>query len=129
MRPSCSGACGAATSARSSDRVLIFDDLTFYDWSAPATPKGIGATTSLFDNHRFFQDMNPTSATYGPYSASRDSALVQRRGSMPAGCYFLRGQFVRNTSVTLAAGKVLTGWLRLISGNAHVVDVDWWPST
>lgn len=37
------------------------------------------------------------------------------------------GDFVRNTAPAIAAGKVLLGWSRLVTGSANVAGTDWAP--
>jgi hypothetical protein len=46
---------------------------------------------------------------------------------MPTVGTYSVNDFVWNSAPTIGAGKVLLGWSRLTTGNAHVALTDWSP--
>ncbi|RWX71885.1 glycosyl hydrolase family 28-related protein [Mesorhizobium sp. M2A.F.Ca.ET.039.01.1.1] len=64
-------------------------------------------------------DADPTSATYGANTNTQQLAAT----AMPTTGTYVQGAFVRNSSPTQANG--IEGWLRLSTGNAHVLGTDW----
>ena len=68
-------------------------------------------------------DSNPTSATWRAVK----NTIPQSANPMPSSGTYVTGQVVNNLSPTVAAGKVLVGWVRLTTGSAHVVGTDWSP--
>ncbi len=72
-----------------------------------------------------WEDADPASATYGNLL----NACTTEASAMPATGYYLQGHYVRNTvpAVAGSAGSkyLLTGWRRLTTGNAHVLNTDW----
>jgi hypothetical protein len=69
---------------------------------------------------------DPTDSSYGTVLSSQGSLTA---GSIPTSGYYATGQFVRNTQITesgVASSKyTIHGWLRLTTGNAHVLNTDW----
>lgn len=47
--------------------------------------------------------------------------------AVPSTGYWSRGEFVHNATPSIGSGKVLLGWSRLTSGNAHSGGTDWTP--
>jgi len=92
--------------------------------------KGIGlmdynSARPMLNNH-FYTDSTPSSATYGQPSSTSDSAYVKSATSIPTAGYFRAGQMVLNGgTLSIASSKVLIGWRRITTGNAHVSGTDW----
>ncbi|CAG2146152.1 hypothetical protein LMG31506_03336 [Cupriavidus yeoncheonensis] len=53
---------------------------------------------------------------------------ITEQGALPKGGSWARGTFVRNTSPSEQAGKLLLGWVRLTDGNGTTLGVDWSPA-
>ncbi len=88
--------------------------------------KGIG---EIIDAGRGFRytiiDSDPQSATFGTHSNSQqDGATAQ-----PAAGFYVRGAFVKNTSLALVgtgrSAYIIRGWERITTGSAHVAGTDW----
>jgi len=62
-------------------------------------------------------ELQPDLVTWIEISPSADA--------MPTSGAFRRGTFVRNSAPSIIDGRVIRGWLRLTTGNAHVLNVDW----
>lgn len=110
-----------------SSAVILSQNNTYLlDWSS-ATQKGIALLEAgtISENRILFVNSDPTSADFGKYSATADSGFVTESTAMPTTGYFFKGQFVENSNPTISAGKVLIGWRRLTTGNAHVLNTDW----
>ncbi len=94
--------------------------------------KGIGlmdfnSGRPMLNNH-FYTDSTPSSATYGQPSSASDSAYVKSATAIPTSGYFRAGQMVLNGgTLSIASSKVLIGWRRITTGNAHVSGTDWSP--
>lgn len=67
------------------------------------------------------EDGNPKSATFRQLL---NNCVTQAAAQPSTGTYVL-GHFTRNTTPSLAAGKVTVGWTRLTTGTAHVANTDW----
>ena len=86
-----------------------------------ASNKGVADPGYGSDYTHIIYDADPTSATFGVVSLlPRKSATVK-----PSAGTYVQGYFVKNSSPTVAAGKVPIGWIRLTTGSNHVTDVDW----
>lgn len=48
--------------------------------------------------------------------------------AVPSDGYWTQGEFVHNATPSIISGKVLLGWSRLTSGNAHSGGTDWTPA-
>ena len=68
-------------------------------------------------------DADPTSSTFKQVL----NTCKRQAGSIPTSGYYLAGMFVESTAKTVSSGKVLLGWARLTTGNAHVSGTDWSP--
>ena len=68
---------------------------------------------------------DPTSATYG----QTRNTILTTSFSLPASGYYISGTFVENANPvvlgTAGSRYTLTGWWRLTTGNAHVLNTDW----
>ncbi|TPN26635.1 right-handed parallel beta-helix repeat-containing protein [Mesorhizobium sp. B2-3-3] len=82
--------------------------------------KGIG-NVEFADGRYVYEiiDADPTSATYGANTNVQQVSAT----AMPATGTYVQGAFVCNSSPTQASG--IEGWLRLSTGNAHVLGTDW----
>ena len=86
------------------------------------TNKGIGSVQR--SGRRFIYrivDSDPASANYGKVK----NVCHVESNAMPTTGTFVIGHFVENNTPSIAAGKVLRGWLRLTMGSAHVLNTDW----
>lgn len=104
---------------------LIRNNRIYADWSNVTTRYSAGVRTipSPADNTILFEDSNPQSPTY----RQAGGGAIFSASSMPTAGWYYRGAFVRNTATAVSSGKVLLGWSRLTSGNAHITGVDWAP--
>ena len=50
---------------------------------------------------------------------------IWTKSSIPTTGEYAKGDFVFNSNVSVAAGKVMLGWSRLVTGTAHVLNTDW----
>jgi hypothetical protein len=69
------------------------------------------------------EDSDPTSATYGQVS----NVMLNETTAVPSTGKYVIGHVVKNSSPTLAAGKVTFGWIRLTTSSNHVDGTDWTP--
>lgn len=101
-----------------------------YCYSEPASlgfstsNKGVGTIFRTGIQGRFIhihEDCTPTSATYGQILTNPHVAFT----AMPSTGTYVAGHFVYNTAP--GAGGYL-GWVRLTTGNAHVLNTDWKPA-
>jgi hypothetical protein len=89
--------------------------------------KGIGAPSDSFASQYIavYENSDPTQSAYGQTINGPD----MRGNTMPTSGYYLTGHVVEsvNVSVLGTAGSqyTLRGWLRLTTGNAHVLNTDW----
>ena len=102
---------------------MAFENVLYWDWGTTgATNRGIGLISEEIYNYSYFRHSDPRAGTYG---LDEPSVLSTTWSTQPSSGYYRAGVFVPNSSPSLATGKVLTGWIRLTSGNAHVTDTDW----
>lgn len=84
-------------------------------------PDGFGTPGDIL----VVEDSNPASTTYG----QELGRTFQAAGSMPTSGSWMAGMFVKNTNITelgSAPNKyTLSGWTRLTTGNANVLNTDW----
>jgi hypothetical protein len=70
-------------------------------------------------------DSDPGSATYGTVLNHCPTAAP----AIPTAGVFVAGHVVQNVAPAVAGAGgsqyVITGWVRLTTGNAHVLDTDW----
>lgn len=58
-------------------------------------------------------------------AGGRLAAVDATSTAMPTAGTFAKGDIVRNSAPSLSASAVVLGWLRLVSGSAHVAGTDW----
>lgn len=65
----------------------------------------------------------------GIYMGTAESAprMCPAQAAQPATGTYRTGDWVPNSTPTIASGKVLLKWVRLTSGSAHVAGTDWTP--
>lgn len=99
-----------------SDFVAAFDN---------ASNKGVRYLPPANSNIIVPIDGDPTSTTYGQIA----NAVVTRSVSVPASGRYVQGTFVRAVTFAVAgtAGSryIVTGWLKLTTGSANVLNTDW----
>lgn len=61
------------------------------------------------------------------YDRMRIDSNSRASSSIPAAGVWAKGTFVRNTAITLATGKITSGWMRLTSGSGNTLNTDWMP--
>lgn len=83
--------------------------------------KGIRLPPATSLNIGVFIDGDPTSATYGQVQ----NMPRTHSSAMPTSGSYLRGHRTKNNTPTLSAGSFVDGWVRLTTGNAHVLNTDW----
>lgn len=70
-------------------------------------------------------DCDPNSATYNKIK----NFCPLQGDAIPTAGTFIRGHFVRNNKPTVTGTApnqyIVTGWMRLTTGSAHVLDTDW----
>nr|WP_283949890.1 right-handed parallel beta-helix repeat-containing protein [Limobrevibacterium gyesilva] len=89
-----------------------------------ASNQGVGTTYAAGVGWDYIiEESDPTSAAFGQMLQAR----VHTASAQPTTGYWIVGQFVANSAVTAAGGKILMGWLRLTTGNGHVTNTDWTP--
>lgn len=69
------------------------------------------------------EDSDPSSATYGQVS----NVMLNETTAVPSSGKYVLGHVVKNSSPSLAAGKVTFGWIRLTTSSNHVDGTDWTP--
>lgn len=95
-------------------------------------------TAAGADSLRFGQESTVgafyASAVNMPATTAQQDILRMQRAqldanAMPTTGYYRAGDFVRNITPVVAGGGgsqyIITGWVRLTSGNAHVLNTDW----
>lgn len=113
---------GGVLPGQSRDNIVVGNFISVgFSTSNSGVGVGYAATPSM---RTVFEDSNPNSITFG----KRLSVSALSASAMPTTGYWMRGDFVTNRApLTVAAGKVLVGWLRLTVGNTNVADTDWVP--
>ena len=64
---------------------------------------------------------NPSGGTYGNINNLQAKEAI----AAPSSGFYVAGAFVKNRIPTIVGGKVLTGWMRLTTGNTHGGGTDW----
>lgn len=86
---------------------------------ASASNLGIGyVQNDCVSYMAIIEDCDPTSATYGQLLQD----TVVEASTVPTAGLYVAGRTVKNTAYTIGAP---TEWLRLTTGSAHVLGVDW----
>lgn len=127
--------------ARSQLNFRNFFDIKFYIYGV-TSPAATGDEFFLLDSVELY----PTKYITEPYNDTRSSIfrpleinptsvvtenVIQGgkrtwyRSAVPITGAFNQGDYVKNTAPVLTGGAVITGWIRLTSGSAHVLGTDW----
>ena len=102
--------------------ILGEQKLFSYTYYTDNLPPGVGGTTKTFviairpqykDDERMHLHWR-----------NRTQSLSM---AMPSTGTYTIGEFVWNSTPSIASGKVLLGWSRLTTGSAHVLNTDWTP--
>ncbi|WP_137392272.1 right-handed parallel beta-helix repeat-containing protein [Rhodoligotrophos defluvii] len=110
------------TVIRSGGRASVVDARYIYDWSDGF--KGLGEQPNLLSGRHFFAAMPIVGGDQLSYSSFDDSGFVLGANQMPQRGYFVEGQMIRSINRGEGSRRVL-GWLRLTTGEAHQLGVDW----
>jgi hypothetical protein len=109
----------------SSSKFNFFDNVLYGD---PVNNKGIGIFLSPNKNRIVYMDSDPTSATYNTIfsetSVDADVSYSTFTG-YGSGNYFVQGQRLFLTNPQVYNNKTVIGYVRLTTGNAHVLGTDW----
>lgn len=58
-------------------------------------------------------------------SSVGQTPIARTASSIPTGGFWAEGRFLRNSTPSIATGKILLGWLRLTTGGGNVAGTDW----
>jgi hypothetical protein len=87
----------------------------------PVNARGIGVLLEQNNNTILWSDLDTTSSTYGNVI----SRGLTESATIPTSGYFTKGVFVKNSNQIVSGARIISGWLRLTNGNAHVSGTDW----
>ena len=108
-----------------SGRNFIYADFIAGGVNDSGVNKGVRLIPAFKNNIVIPINGDPTSATYG----QTRNTILTTSFSLPASGYYISGTFVENANPvvlgTAGSRYTLTGWWRLTTGNAHVLNTDW----